>query len=91
MRTLRELQHMDLGQAQDRAGIVINRPLGSIDLLWDGADYPITFDRLDTERKVLAWVWTLCGKSFMTLDRMELFLDACATLNHWPKGWQHDV
>ena len=49
-------------------------------------DYPIEADRLDTESKLLWWIDHLCGKPWMTIEALDVFIGRVAERNGFGRG-----
>ena len=78
----------DPEERADRAGCVITRDeCPSVDLLYGGYPYEITLDRIKTPQHVLAWVHHLSEKTWMTPNRIAIFIERCAKANRWPANW----
>lgn len=44
-------------------------------LIYNGAGYPIEYDRMNTPEKLLGWIHHLCGKGSVTTDHIEALID----------------
>jgi hypothetical protein len=64
-------------ESPNASKIVIDAERATCTLHFDYA-YEIDLDRIKTERDLLAWVKHLAGKTWMTSERLELFIDAVA-------------
>lgn len=43
-------------------------------------DYEIDLDKIDTEADLLIWLRHLCGKNWMTIERLRYVMDAIAAI-----------
>lgn len=68
-------------------GLHLDRRRRTLTLLWSGDPYEIDFERIRDPMHVCGWVAHLCGKHWMTKERIEAFLEACADINEWGHEW----